>query len=340
VLVTFSVLVGVSLADFFDETKNRLPGDVHDWAFFVVVALLLRYIIGSVIHLKHAYRGAPDFQHSASIRLFLKDIGFLVAFGLVAVKITHSVKLFHFWQQSWVFISISLVWSITDPIFRKIWEPGALQQEPLWRVWTVIDAAQLSATLLIYFLIYSYNQYLATIVLAVIYGIFFFLDLAALLRIMALRKPTVVTGMPRGTIYLAGPLFNVAEQSFNRNLADTLEQAGYSVFLPQAGEQQTASSEDIYKCNMQALKDAALVVANMDGPDPDSGTCFECGYSVGTGKPVIVFRTDFRANDEPNKAPYNLMLERSATVRLYHPFARPDEIFREIIRVLPEPVGP
>jgi nucleoside 2-deoxyribosyltransferase len=56
---------------------------------------------------------------------------------------------------------------------------------------------------------------------------------------------------------------------------------------------------------------AEVVVANMDGPDPDSGTCWECGYAFGK-KPIIVFRTDFRAADEPGKAPFNLMLSESA----------------------------
>src|SRR6516164_2313015 len=50
-------------------------------------------------------------------------------------------------------------------------------------------------------------------------------------------------------------------------------------------------------------------------PDPDSGTCWECGYAY-QKKPVIVFRTDFRAGDEPGKAPFNLMLSESASACL------------------------
>ena len=37
-----------------------------------------------------------------------------------------------------------------------------------------------------------------------------------------------------------------------------------------------------------------IVVANMDGSDPDSGTSWECGYAY-RKKPVILFRADFRA---------------------------------------------
>ena len=36
-----------------------------------------------------------------------------------------------------------------------------------------------------------------------------------------------------------------------------------------------------------------FVVANTDGPDPDSGTSWECGYAY-RKKPVILFPTDFR----------------------------------------------
>jgi len=49
-----------------------------------------------------------------------------------------------------------------------------------------------------------------------------------------------------------------------------------------------------------------VIVANMDGPDPESGTCWECGYAYGK-KPILLYRTDFRqAGDAPN-TPFNLM---------------------------------
>ena len=73
----------------------------------------------------------------------------------------------------------------------------------------------------------------------------------------------------------------------------------------------------------------------MDGPDPDSGTCWECGYAY-RKKPVILFRTDFRAGyklrghlpqrEEQSDAHYNLMLTEAATKRLDLPFAALDSI--------------
>ena len=116
-------------------------------------------------------------------------------------------------------------------------------------------------------------------------------------------------------IYLAGPLFSTAEQEFNSRLAGLLRESGHEVWLPQEEEQRDKTAAEIFRKDVEGIDWAEVVVANMDGPDPDSGTCWECGYAY-KKKPVIVFRTDFRAGDDPTKAPYNLMLTESATERL------------------------
>jgi nucleoside 2-deoxyribosyltransferase len=116
-------------------------------------------------------------------------------------------------------------------------------------------------------------------------------------------------------IYFAGPLFTAAELDFNARVTELLRRAGHEVFLPQESEQRSKTAKEIFADDLAGLDGADIVVANMDGPDPDSGTCWECGYAYGK-KPIVVFRTDFRAADEPGKAPYNLMLTESADVRL------------------------
>ena len=87
ILVTFGALVAVSVADFFDETKNKLPDDVRSWAILALLALLLRFIVGSAVHLNRTYnpspQNPPDYANSPSILFFLKDIGFLIAFFLI-----------------------------------------------------------------------------------------------------------------------------------------------------------------------------------------------------------------------------------------------------------------
>jgi nucleoside 2-deoxyribosyltransferase len=116
-------------------------------------------------------------------------------------------------------------------------------------------------------------------------------------------------------LYLAGPLFTTAERDFNAELARRLRHCGHEVWLPQEQEQRGKSAREIFIDDVAGIDWAEAVVANMDGPDPDSGTCWECGYAYGK-KPVIVFRTDFRVGQEHQDAPYNLMLTESATRRL------------------------
>jgi nucleoside 2-deoxyribosyltransferase len=113
-------------------------------------------------------------------------------------------------------------------------------------------------------------------------------------------------------IYLAGPLFSTAEREFNARLAQALRETGHEVWLPQESEQRSMTAKQIFDKDVSGIDWAEAVVANMDGPDPDSGTCWECGYAYGK-KPVIVYRTDFRDADEADKAPVNLMLTESAT---------------------------
>jgi nucleoside 2-deoxyribosyltransferase len=130
-------------------------------------------------------------------------------------------------------------------------------------------------------------------------------------------------------IYLAGPLFSTAERDFNARLARLLRDLGHEIWLPQESEQATMTPAQIFKEDVAGIDWAEVVVANMDGPDPDSGTCWECGYAY-RKKPVVVFRTDFRvgyevrpvlpathpATQHDEQAPYNLMLTESATLRL------------------------
>src|ERR1700741_2072256 len=136
-------------------------------------------------------------------------------------------------------------------------------------------------------------------------------------------------------VYLAGPLFSAAERAFNLLLADRLRTAGHKVWLPQEAEPRSKSARQIFEKDVEGLDWAEVVVANMDGPDPDSGTCWECGYAY-RKKPVIVFRTDFRAGyrilgalrevEEQKEAPFNLMLKESATKHLDLPYQSVDRV--------------
>jgi nucleoside 2-deoxyribosyltransferase len=133
-------------------------------------------------------------------------------------------------------------------------------------------------------------------------------------------------------IYLAGPLFSLAEQSFNTDLARFLESEGFEVWLPQEHEPRDKTARAIFEMDVAAIDWADMVVACMDGPDPDSGTAWECGYAYAKGKPVVCYRTDFRITGDTEGAPYNLMLSESAAARVEIPFRTRPEEFRRRLR--------
>jgi len=134
-------------------------------------------------------------------------------------------------------------------------------------------------------------------------------------------------------IYLAGPLFSTGEREFNVRLAKLLRERGHEVWLPQEFEQRSMTARQIFLKDVEGVDWAEAVVANMDGPDPDSGTCWECGYAY-QKKPIIVYRTDFRAADDPDKAPFNLMLTESATLCLDLTFADTETIAHKLDQAL------
>jgi nucleoside 2-deoxyribosyltransferase len=88
----------------------------------------------------------------------------------------------------------------------------------------------------------------------------------------------------------------------------------------------------IFASDVGGIDWAAALVAIMDGPDPDSGTAWECGYAYGE-KPVILVRTDIRAQAS-RSGPYNSMLTESATARLDLPGAAKPDLIRAVLQAL------
>jgi len=121
----------------------------------------------------------------------------------------------------------------------------------------------------------------------------------------------------RYQVYLAAPLFSEAERSYNARIAEQLKKNLFEVFLPQDAGDDSAGREKnvqdrLFSANTNALEEADIVVAIIDGADADSGTAWEMGYAFARGKPVIALRTDFRRVGASETV--NLMLEQSATV--------------------------
>lgn len=123
------------------------------------------------------------------------------------------------------------------------------------------------------------------------------------------------------TLYYAGPLFTDAERAWNAANAATLRARlpNWRVLMPQefcAQFDTKASTEAsgkprydlIAKACLDHLAHADVVLAVLDGPDPDSGTCFEAGWAVARGIPVIGLRTDWRPAED---GAANCMLTRT-----------------------------
>jgi len=109
----------------------------------------------------------------------------------------------------------------------------------------------------------------------------------------------------------------------NRVLARGLEDAlpGSSVLLPQDFKHDGRYNDSrafghIFKGCIASIDASECVVAWLDGPDADSGTCFEVGYAFAKGMPVVGIRTDFRLSQERG---VNLMLSRACTAFVYRP---------------------
>lgn len=106
------------------------------------------------------------------------------------------------------------------------------------------------------------------------------------------------------TIYLAGPLFTVAERTHNLRLARELRALGYEIILPQqrATDFITSDGLDLKEmaadCAVQASNPNNILVANLDGPEADSGTAVEYGLAICAVGRAITYRTDIRTARE------------------------------------------
>ena len=133
-------------------------------------------------------------------------------------------------------------------------------------------------------------------------------------------------------IYFAGPLFTAAEHDWNATLAGALREAGHEVFLPQEQEP-GKDAAGIFATDVGGIDWAEILLAIMDGADPDSGTCWEVGYAF-RKKPIVLVRTDLRRNEGSGGSGYNPMLTESATIRIDAVWASIDQVRREVLDAL------
>jgi len=139
------------------------------------------------------------------------------------------------------------------------------------------------------------------------------------------RKPESADSAPPKAIniYLAGPLFTIHERRTNRELAAGIEKylPGARVNLPQDFKYDDRYNDSkafglIFKGCIDGVDACDVLVAWLDGPDSDSGTCFEVGYAYAKGIPCVGVRTDFRLNQERG---VNIMQSRACSAFVYRP---------------------
>jgi nucleoside 2-deoxyribosyltransferase len=135
-------------------------------------------------------------------------------------------------------------------------------------------------------------------------------------------------------VYFAGPLFTTAERDWNVRMAACLRGCGLEVFLPQESVAAGATARDVFLACVRDIDQCDVVLAVMDGPDPDSGTSWECGYAYAKGKPVLTVRTDLRKSMDIGMAPFNLMLSESAKENIVESLLAPEALAQKLVPAL------
>ena len=190
VIATFAVFTGVAIKDYI---TSDVLGDLHWVAFVALVSLLLRYIIGSGVHLTYTYarkEGTDAEPNSSSVVLLAKDFGFVVYFGFVAVQMAKAKDFGTFWLSAEYFLIAGLIWSVTDCAIRYFWckRPGNHHEWPrrqFWLLWAALDAGQLLLTWIVlkFFAVEAHQAY----VLAFVYAGFLLLDLKVMARTLQVK---------------------------------------------------------------------------------------------------------------------------------------------------------
>lgn len=105
-------------------------------------------------------------------------------------------------------------------------------------------------------------------------------------------------------IYIAAPMFSVAELEFNEMISNKLSQEGFEIFLPQRSgyrmielmERMTPQEAKrmIFAKDIAEVEKADIIVIVLDGRTIDEGACVELGYGFAHRKKCYGLKTDPR----------------------------------------------
>lgn len=194
ILTTFGVFTGFVIKSAIDGIKFPpsqswwdaldVVKDSHLFVCLATIALLLRFIIGSAVHLNLCYVVEP---RSVKPVMLFKDLAFLIVFGLLAVfMIKAGDNVPSFATRAFLFVLIGLLWSLVDAYVRKGQTGG--EQSLFSERWIKIDFGQLVIILIVYYLIPASYDWGQAFVLAVGFAVALYMDMKV---VLAAKKPAV-----------------------------------------------------------------------------------------------------------------------------------------------------
>lgn len=130
-------------------------------------------------------------------------------------------------------------------------------------------------------------------------------------------------------IYVAGPLFSIAELEFNEKIDDNLRKMGFSTFLPQRdghllssllseGYSKEEATKIIFEMDIHHIKNSDIVLFLLDGRVPDEGACVEIGLAYAYGKECIGYKTDSRSIMGDSDNPLIVGALKNRIAKSYH----------------------
>lgn len=105
-------------------------------------------------------------------------------------------------------------------------------------------------------------------------------------------------------MYLAGPLFSLAERTFNHDLKRLLT-SYFDVYLPQEdgglmldmireGMHPKFAAQKVFDGDIKAMEECDIFLMILDGRTVDEGASFELGFAYANRKPCFGLKTDPR----------------------------------------------
>lgn len=103
-------------------------------------------------------------------------------------------------------------------------------------------------------------------------------------------------------VYLAGPLFSPQERGAVEAVDAAVRSLGHEAFvphreLPVAPRGDADEARRSFRFLLDGVERCDAVLAVLDGPDADPGTCVELGYAHALRRPILGLRSDARTAD-------------------------------------------